>query len=66
MEEKRGPVKRTLQRLHLVSRLEHEIWALVYLQFKSGAAAAASRRRRLTGMSRSSASSLPSVFARGA
>ena len=66
MEEKRGPAKRTLQRLHVFSRLEHEIWALVYQQFKSRTAAAAQRRRRLTGRGRSAASSLPTVFARGA
>lgn len=66
MEENRGSSKRTLHRKHIVSRLEHEIWALVYQQFKSRTVAATQRRRRLASMGQSPASSLPPVFAQGA
>jgi hypothetical protein len=66
MEEKRRPGKRTLHRSHVVSRLEDEIWALVYQQFKSRTAAATPRRRRSSGTGRPAASSLPAAFAKGA
>jgi len=66
MEEKRRSPKRMLQRSHVVSRLEQDIWALVYQQFKSRTAAATQRRRRSTSTGRPLASSLPTVFARGA
>jgi len=32
MEGKRRPVKRTLRRVHVVSRLEEDLWTLVYEQ----------------------------------
>jgi hypothetical protein len=66
MEEKRGSSRRTLHRLHVVTRLEHEIWALVYQQFKARTASAAQRQRRSTSMGRQPGSSLPTVFAQGA
>lgn len=66
MEEKSRSAKRTLQRIHVVSRLEQDIWALVYQQFKSRTAAATQRRRRSTSTGRPPASSLPAVFAQGA